>query len=109
MFIASVSVVVNPPGSEPALSLDQLWKGLEIKAEDPVPFVEGMESSRVVGRRDDGIVREVVVRGHVFQEMLTFSPPVQIRSDRIQGRESGWILNTLSEGPGGLLLTTPSR
>jgi hypothetical protein len=105
MFTVSVSVEVNPAGAAPALSREQLWRGLEIKAEDPVPFVPGMESSRVAERVEHGFIREVTVRGHTFQERILFTPAVQIRFDRIEGRESGWIANTLSEGPTGLLLT----
>ena len=73
MYAISVSVEVNPPGATPALTLDKLWRGLEIKAEDPVPFVPGMEACQVVHRMDDGFVREVVVRGKIFREALTFT------------------------------------
>ena len=105
MYVESKTVAVNPPGAAPVLSHAQLWEGLLLKAEDPVAFVAGMEASRILCRRDDGNVREVVMRGRTFQEMITFTEPVQIRYDRIEGREIGWIMNTLSEGPGGLLLT----
>lgn len=105
MFARSISVDVNPFGTSPILNKEQLWKGIEAKAQDPVIFVPGMESSRVVERTEDGFVREVVVRGETFRERITLLPPVQIRFDRIEGRESGWITNTLSEGPHGLLLT----
>lgn len=105
MYAVSVSLEVNPAGSNPALTREKLWRGLEIKAEDPVPFVPGMESCQVVHRMDDGFVREVVVRGQTFSEALTFTPPVQIRFDRTVGEDSGWIMNTISEGPSGLLLT----
>lgn len=105
MFTVSVSVEVNPAGASSPLTRQQLWRGLEAKAEDPVPFVRGMESSRVVGRADDGFIREVLVRGQSFRERIIFTPPVQIRFDRIEGHESGWIANTISEGPTGLLFT----
>ncbi len=105
MYAVSVSMEVNPAGVSPALTWDKLWRGLEVKAEDPVPFVPGMESCQVVHRMDDGFVREVVVRGKTFREALTFTPPVQIRFDRAEGEDSGWIMNTLSNGPTGILLT----
>jgi hypothetical protein len=105
MFARSISVDVNPFGTNPILNKEQLWKGIEAKAQDPVIFVPGMESSRIVERTEDGFIREVVVRGETFRERITLLPPVQIRFDRIEGRESGWITNTLSEGPHGLLLT----
>ncbi len=105
MYAVSVSMEVNPAGVKPALTLGEVWRGLEIKAEDPVPFVPGMESCKIVHRTDDGFVREVVVRGQIFHEALTFTPPVQIRYKRLKGDDSGWIMNTLSEGPTGFLLT----
>lgn len=105
MYAISRSMEVNPPGVKPALTLEKLWRGLEIKAEDPVPFVPGMESCKVVERVEHGFIREVVVRGKTFQEALTFTPPVQIRYERLKGEDSGWIMNTLSEGPTGFLLT----
>ena len=105
MYAVSISMEVNPSGVKPALTLEKLWRGLEIKAEDPVPFVPGMESCKIVNRTNDGFVREVVVRGKTFQEALTFTPPVQIRYKRLKGEDSGWIMNTLSEGPTGFLLT----
>lgn len=105
MYAISVSMEVNPPGVKPLLTLGELWRGLEAKAEDPVPFVPGMESCKIVDRTDDGFIREVVVRGNTFQEALTFTPPVQIRYKRLKGEDSGWIMNTLSEGPTGFLLT----
>jgi hypothetical protein len=64
-----------------------------------------MESSQILERTEDGFIREVIVRGETFRERITLLPPVQVRFDRIEGRESGWITNTLSEGPHGLLLT----
>lgn len=105
MFARSISVDVNPFGTSPILNKEQLWKGIESKAQDPVIFVPGMESSQIVERTEDGFIREVVVRGETFRERITLLPPVQVRFDRIQGKESGWITNTLSEGPHGLLLT----
>ncbi|MBL0209614.1 MAG: DUF1857 family protein [Holophagaceae bacterium] len=105
MYAISVSMAVNPPGVKPLLTLGELWRGLEVKAEDPVPFVPGMESCKIVSRTDDGFIREVVVRGNTFQEALTFTPPVQILYKRMKGEDSGWIMNTLSEGPAGFLLT----
>ncbi len=105
MYAISVSMEVNPPGVKPVLTLGEVWRGLEIKAEDPVAFVPGMESCKIVNRTNDGFVREVVVRGKTFQEALTFTPPVQIRYKRLKSEDSGWIMNTLSEGPTGFLLT----
>lgn len=39
---------VNPPGASPVLTIDQLWKGLVIKAREPHRFLEIFESCEVV-------------------------------------------------------------
>ena len=45
MYAISVSMEVNPAGVKPRLTLGELWRGLEIKCEDPVPFVNGIPNS----------------------------------------------------------------
>lgn len=39
---------VNPPGASPILTVDQLWKGLVIKAREPHRFLELFESSEII-------------------------------------------------------------
>ena len=56
MFAQSISVDVNPFGTSPILNKEQLWRGIESKAEEPVIFVPGMESSQVIERTEDGKV-----------------------------------------------------
>jgi len=46
---------VNPPGSSPALSADQLWAGLGIKARDPTRFVPAITACRVEHEDDDKV------------------------------------------------------
>ncbi|KAJ6571584.1 hypothetical protein B0H19DRAFT_1130402 [Mycena capillaripes] len=50
---------VNPPGVEPVITEEQLWKGLEYKARNPSAFVPMISSCKVTV--DDGkkLVREV--------------------------------------------------
>jgi hypothetical protein len=43
---------VNPPGSEPVLSEEQVWKGLELKARKPDLFVKAITSAEVI--KDEG-------------------------------------------------------
>lgn len=39
---------VNPPGASPILTVDQLWKGLVMKAREPHRFLAIFESCEVV-------------------------------------------------------------
>ena len=48
----AVSRRVNPPGATPVLTEEQVWKGLGIKARNPMTFVPMITSSEVLS--DDG-------------------------------------------------------
>ena len=39
MYAVSLSVDINPAGTEPLLTREQGWAGLVMKAENAVPFV----------------------------------------------------------------------
>ncbi|GAA5905895.1 SRPBCC family protein [Sporobolomyces salmoneus] len=54
---------VNPPGSEPALSEDQVWKGLESKARKPHLFVPAITSAEVVKDEGNKVSRLVSIHG----------------------------------------------
>lgn len=43
---------VNPTGSSPILTVEQLWKGLGIKARQPASFVPMITACEIV--KDDG-------------------------------------------------------
>ncbi|GAA5841958.1 hypothetical protein JCM9279_003169 [Rhodotorula babjevae] len=67
---------VNPPGASPALSADQLWAGLGIKARDPTRFVPAITACRVVEETEDKVTR--IVRfgdGPEVKEEVHFFPP----------------------------------
>ena len=90
MYNYAATLVVNPPGSL-ALTREQLWRGLEQKAENPLDFVPGMASC------------EVVLRGDRLRERITFTPMIQVHFQRVG--IPGWIANIVSESEAGLLLT----
>ena len=50
MHAVSLSIPVNPPGAEPRLTRDEVWRGLVMKAENAVPFVPGMTRCEIVER-----------------------------------------------------------
>lgn len=102
MFTLSHAIEINPPGVEPELSLDDVWRGLVMKAENALPFVQGMSKCEVVDRGDGWLVRDVVFAGEALQEKITFHAPIQVHFERVGG--GGFIENTISTSDRGLLL-----
>jgi|SRR5689334_14571504 hypothetical protein len=106
MYTLSVAIDVNPPDIAPRLTQDQVWRGLVMKAENAVLFVPRMQSSTVLERWSDGLLREVVNDGHRFREKITFTPTVEVLFERVGTEDNaGWITNVISESEHGLLLT----
>jgi hypothetical protein len=106
MYALSASFEINPPGAAPALSVEQVWRGLVMKAENALPFVAAMEDCKVIERYPDGFLRQIKLRGVVMTERITFTPPVEVYFERIEAQGyNGWITNLISEGPNGPLLT----
>jgi hypothetical protein len=103
MFSYAATVEVNPPGSKQVLTHEQLWTALQMKAENPVGFVPGMESCTVTERYENGFLREAVLRGKPLVERITYTAPVVVHFERKSS--DGWITNTISESERGLLLT----
>jgi hypothetical protein len=106
MYTLSVSVDVNPEGASPRLTQEQVWRGLEMKAENAVLFVPSMKSCEVLERHEGGLLREVVNGPDRFREKITFTPQVEVLFERVGTVENaGWITNVISESEHGLLLT----
>jgi hypothetical protein len=106
MISVSSSVPVNPPGEEVRLTLDDVWRGLELKAENALPFVPAMTRCDVVERTGDTLVRTIEFRGQEFGERVTFTPKTQVRFDRTYGPVLGTIRNDLEERDDGELWLT---
>ena len=105
MYALSAAVLVNPPGAAPVLTLEQVWRGLVMKAENALPFVDAMQECRVIERFADGFVREIVLRGVRMRERITFTPPVQVHFQRMEAKGyDGWITNVISESDQGPML-----
>ena len=105
MYEFSETVPVNPPGARPALSRAQLWRGLVLKAEDPVLFVPGMESSAVLERFDGGLVREATYGGQRLVERVTYDEPREVLFQQVETDAPGFVSNVVSDGDDGLALT----
>ncbi len=65
---------MNDDAGEPMLTRAQVWRGLVMKAENAVPFVPAMTRCEVVERRENQLVREIVLRGERLTERVTFYP-----------------------------------
>lgn len=102
MYVISSTVPINTEGAM-ALTPEQVWAGLVMKAENAVPFVPGMDDCRVVERFDGGLVRDVSFRGNAMRERVFFDAPVQVRFERVGGPKT-WVTNVISESPMGPLL-----
>jgi len=103
VYILSYAIEVNPIGTSPVLSVQQVWRGLEMKAENAVPFVPGMTRCEVISRKDNTLLREITIPTGDFRELITFYAPVQVHFERVGG--GGFIQNTITESERGLLLT----
>ena len=102
MFTLSHAIPVNPPGVKPEISREQIWRGLEMKVDDALPFVRGMTRCEVVERHDNVVVREVTFAGDSHLEKITLHAPVQVHFERVG--EGGFIENTVSDSDQGLQL-----
>ena len=103
MYTLSHAIPINPEGVEPKLTREQVWAGLELKAVDAKPFVDGMTQCDLIERTDTTIKREITFRGVQSQEFITLFAPVKVQFERLDG--TGWIDNVISESESGLLLS----
>jgi hypothetical protein len=105
MVNASRTIKVNKDPREPPLTRSLVWRGLVMKAENPLPFVPVISSCKVIERRADGLVREIVDKGDTITEVVTFHPERMVKFERVSGRVLGTILNEIiADGDGDLAL-----
>jgi len=101
---ASRTIKVNTDPHEPPLTKSLVWRGLMMKAENPLPFVPVITSCKVVARGDGWLVREIVDRGDPITERVTFIPEHTVQFERMSGRVLGTILNEIVEDEGEIAL-----
>ncbi|TMD33259.1 MAG: DUF1857 family protein [Chloroflexi bacterium] len=89
MFTMTRSIPVNDRSNSdmPVLNRDQVWKGLELKAENALPFVPKMTKCDTIERGDNYLVRDIVFRGEPARERVTFYPKRMVQFDRLSGSE----------------------
>jgi hypothetical protein len=101
MVNASRTIKVNDDPRQPPLPRSLVWRGLVMKAENPLPFVPVISSCEVLERRSDSIVREIVDKGDTITEVVTFYPERMVKFERTSGRVLGTILNEIIEDSDG--------
>ena len=105
MVQASRTIKVNTDPNEPPLTRSLVWRGLMMKAENPLPFVPVITACRIVERQgEDRFVREIVDKGDTITEVVTFHPQHMVKFERTSGRVLGTILNEIVEADGELAL-----
>jgi hypothetical protein len=98
MVRASRTIKVNDDPAEPGLTRSLVWRGLMMKAENPLPFVPVISACRIIERRgDDQFVREIIDKGDTITEVVTFHPQRMVKFERSSGRVLGTILNEIIE------------
>ncbi|MDC0745577.1 AtaL-like protein [Polyangium mundeleinium] len=98
----SYEVAVNEPGETP-LSRAEVWRGLEIKAENALPFIPGIQRCEVLERGDGWLLREIDLEGQPIRERVTFEPETRVHFERVAGAP-GWVDNVIDERPDGSLV-----
>jgi Domain of unknown function (DUF1857) len=102
MVNASRTIKVNADPKEPALTRGLVWRGLMMKAENPLPFVPVITACRIVERQGEGrFTREIVDKGDTITEVVTFHPQRMVQFERVSGRVLGTILNEIIEDDDG--------
>lgn len=105
MYKLSRTIPINEP-SKPLLSRHDVWTGLEMKANNALPYVPIMQKCEVIEHGDGWLMRDIVVNNVPLRERVTFEPEQRVIFERIAGSEPGRIENIIGEDPQGNLTLT---
>ena len=67
------------------LSREQLWRGLVYRAENPLPFVLGLDECRIVVRTERTLRRELHFGSLTVRDRVTLDPMKQVRYETEAG------------------------
>jgi hypothetical protein len=101
MFTLSHTMPIN--NTEPQLTRPQIWQGLVLKAENPVPFLKSMSACTVIERGDNWLLRDFTLRGEDMQERVTFEPEERVTFVRTESSAMGSVVNEIVELDDGAL------
>ena len=105
MYKLSRTIPVNEPG-KPFLSRHDVWTGLEMKANNALPFVPIMQKCEVIEQGKGWLIRDISVNKVPLREKVTFEPERRVIFERIAGSEPGRIENVIGEDEQGNLTLT---
>lgn len=95
MFTLKHTIPIND--TEPRLTRAQIWQGLVLKAENPVPFLDAMSACTVIESGDNWLLRDFTLRGEDMQERVTFEPEERVTFVRTKSSAMGTIMNEIVE------------
>jgi hypothetical protein len=64
-----------------ALSREQLWRGLALRAENPLLFVMALDGFRIVERAENALSRELYFGKLTLRDRVSFDPMRRVRYD----------------------------
>jgi hypothetical protein len=67
------------------LSREQLWRGLVYRAENPLPFVLGLDECRIVVRSESSLRRELRFGSLTVKDRVTLEPMTRVRYETEAG------------------------
>ena len=70
------------------LSREQLWRGLVLRAENPMLFVPALDGFAIVERGENELTRELRFGRLLLRDRVSFSPMRQVRYDIAASAES---------------------
>jgi Domain of unknown function (DUF1857) len=103
MISVSYAIPVNPEGTDVRLERADVWKGLEAKANNALPYVPSMTKCEVTDSGENWLQREIEFRGQKLGERVTLVPQDTVRFERTSGEVLGTILNEILDGDDGEL------
>jgi hypothetical protein len=88
------------------LSVEELWAGLQHKAENPVGYIPAITACAVLERTEAGLVREITIGDTVRQrERVTFEPMRRVVFEQLTDPDLEKIVNQISVDEHGVSLT----
>ncbi|KAJ7604257.1 DUF1857-domain-containing protein [Roridomyces roridus] len=94
---------VNPPGVEPVLTEEQVWKGLKFKAHSPDVFVPMISACKTISEDGNKIVHEITVGPVTLTETAELHPNSVVYFELSNGTR---MTNVVSHGAGGEIFLT---
>ncbi|KAJ7135853.1 hypothetical protein C8R44DRAFT_869550 [Mycena epipterygia] len=97
--------LVNPPGVEPVITEEQMFKGLEYKARNPAGFIPMISSSKTTSDEGNKVFREITVGGSILKEEIELHAATIAYFEMNTGQR---VTNVISYGPADEMLLTYS-